>query len=106
MSLDPFWKEIDAQLDRIEAEKPTTYEALVEIIPGTPGMAASKAFFAGSGGDRQLSGALLNAGWRYLHVDASYYYSMVSPTGAEITYVEGDVYPGDHFAKAEPSDAE
>lgn len=106
MSLDSFWRTIDAQLDRIEAEKPTTYEALKEILPGEPGVAAAPAFFAGSGGDRQLCDALLNAGWRYLDREASYHYSMVSPTGAEVTYVEGDLYPGNHFQKPESPSAE
>lgn len=99
MSSDPFWQGIDAQLDRIISEKPQTFKALNEIIPGAPSLSAAPAFFAGSGGDRTVMSALGRAGWKLGSMEASYYYTMVSPTGEKITYIEGDIYPGDKIDK-------
>lgn len=106
MSLDAFWKDIDAKLDRIIEEAPHNYQDLAKILPADEELAAAPAFFAGAGGDRQLSEALIEAGWRYLHVEAPYHYSMFSPTGSSLTYVEGDVYPGDQFSEIDAPEAE
>lgn len=52
--MDEFWRGIDAQLDRIEAERPSTWEGLQAILGGS----LNAAFFGGSGGDRSLLSAL------------------------------------------------
>ncbi|MDF2990284.1 MAG: hypothetical protein K0S37_798 [Microbacterium sp.] len=72
------------------ADKPATL-----IVPTT--YAPRRAFFAGSGGDRSLWSALHAAGWRRSWALApSYHWAAQHPnTGERITYVEGDVYPGD-----------
>lgn len=98
MSTDPFWEMIDDQLSRIINQRPHSYQQLAEILSTQPGISSADAFFAGSGGDAGLDDALLTAGWRFLHCENSYHYSMVSPNGEKLTYVEGDIYPGDHFA--------
>jgi hypothetical protein len=93
-----FWQQIDADLDRIEAEQPTTYAHVADILKGQtePGISAAPAFFAGGGGDRSLFSALSVAGWRRTWAEADYYYVATHPdTGETLTYVEGDVYPGD-----------
>lgn len=93
-----FWQRIDRALDRIATEKPTTFDGVKAILDedGNPDgtEAAGAAFFAGSGGDRQLREALRDAGWRTVWAEASYYYTMVSPTGDLLTYTEGDVDRG------------
>jgi hypothetical protein len=52
-------------------------------------------FFAGSGGDDTVDDALDEAGWSYVWSKASYWWCMEAPDGSMITYVEGDIYPGD-----------
>lgn len=90
--MDAFWAGIDAQLDRIEAEKPATFEGVRDALDGS----GDAAFFGGSGGDRTLSSALREAGWIYLWSVANYYYAMRSADGsATLTYIEGDVVRGD-----------
>jgi hypothetical protein len=131
-----FWTEIDAQLDRIEAEKPGTFSKVAAILApitdqgaiyGTPpdptpwqsrinsadrreepdafpemiltygvDYLPNTAFFAGSGGDRWLSNALIVAGWHVTYLGATYYYVAEHPTtGEQLTYIEGDVLRGD-----------
>jgi hypothetical protein len=86
---DAFWTEIDSQLDAIESQKPDTFAGVVAIL-GAP-------FFAGSGGDRQLYTSLFEAGWRRRWIVAGYFYCMQHyMTGAQITYIEGDLLDGDH----------
>ncbi|WP_181273620.1 hypothetical protein [Brevibacterium oceani] len=108
-----FWGQIDHQLDRIEHERPTTfdevrtllldleYEQIVlDVHRNFPrAFDLDSAFFAGSGGDRQLRQALHAAGWRTTESRASYYYTMRHrDTGEELTYIEGDVVRGDQFS--------
>lgn len=93
-----FWTMIDRDLDRIETEKPNTYDAVKDILADQtmPGVASAPAFFGGSGGDRSLYSALRVAGWRMIWSEASYYYvARHQDTGEILTYCEGDVYPGD-----------
>lgn len=92
-----FWAQIDADLDRIENEKPTTYAEVAAILNthAEPGISAAPAFFGG-GGDRTLFSALQEAGWRTVWAEAWYHYVALHPaTGDMLTYCEGDVYPGD-----------
>lgn len=95
--MNTYWQIIDAQLDTIEREGTNTYDGLVAIMPGDPGMSAASAFFGGSGGDRSLCSALSVAGWRITWSEASYHYTAQHPdTGEMITYCEGDIYRGTH----------
>lgn len=98
MSIDTFWTQIHTDLDRIEQEKPDTYDAVKKILKdqADPYITDAPAFFAGSGGDRSLFSALSVAGWHLAWIEASYYYVVTHPeTGETLTYCEGDVYPGD-----------
>jgi hypothetical protein len=95
---DPLWQSINRALDRIETEKPTTFDAVKAILDaGTdPKPNADAAFFGGSGGDRDLWESLYAAGWRETWEEASYYYVMQHrTTGETLTYIEGDVERGD-----------
>lgn len=104
-----FWQEVDRQLERIETEKPDTFAAVrVILLDSTYGeiqrdihlngarvFSDRAAFFAGSGGERTLSSALREAGWRQLWCEASYHYAMYSPLTLEVlTYTEGDIDAG------------
>lgn len=91
--MDAFWAGIDAQLDRIEAERPATFEGVRDALGGS----GDAAFFGGSGGDRSLASALEIAGWSRAWSEASYFYAARHPaTGAVLTYIEGDVLRGNH----------
>lgn len=91
-----YWKMIDLQLDAIEREGINTYVGITEIMPGGNDISASPAFFGGSGGDRSLFSALSVAGWRRTWAESDHYYTAQHPkTGETITYIEGDIYPGD-----------
>ncbi|MGB3327651.1 MAG: hypothetical protein WBA46_01790 [Thermomicrobiales bacterium] len=94
-----FWQIIDEQLDTIERDRINTYEGIKTIMPTTPGESAAPAFFGGSGGDRSLFESLSIAGWVQTWSEASYYYVATHPdTGDTLTYIEGDIYPGDIHA--------
>lgn len=105
-----FWTEINAQLDRIEAEKPDTFNGVRRVLldpecgevtrdvnlNGARSFGPNKAFFAGSGGDRSLLSALQVAGWQVIWAEAHYYYVVRHVgTGETLTYCEGDVLRGD-----------
>jgi hypothetical protein len=101
MSLTDFWKAIDFQIDDLEEQKPKSAAAVFSILGGTPpvGISPGKAFFAGSGGDRGILRPLENAGWRIVWIEAAYFWCIRHPeTGDKITYVEGDLYEGNHAA--------
>jgi hypothetical protein len=90
---DKFWVEIDAQLDKLS--RATTPDEVISILGGKEAASSGDAFFAGSGGDHQVSEALVEAGWRYAWSEASYYWAMRAPNSQDgITYVEGDIYRG------------
>lgn len=97
-----FWTHVDATLDRIETEKPTTAEEVIKILHTGPDaevggpITQDHGFFAGSGGDRQLISALHTCGWRQTWVDFGFFYVATQVvTGSQLTYIEGDVYAGD-----------
>jgi hypothetical protein len=98
MSATDFWAVVDAQL--AELRTAGTAGDVLRILAtdrnpyGDPSITGAPAFFAGSGGDGSVGDALRAAGWRVTWAEASYYYSMRAPDGSEITYIEGDVYPG------------
>ncbi len=98
--MDEFWAGVDRMLDRIEQEKPDTFAKVAAILQGMPAGTEprapyTRAFFPGSGGDRQLIEALNVAGWRRVWSEASYSYeARHRVTGHLLTYTEGDVDPG------------
>lgn len=106
---DDFWGQIDHQLQRIVAERATTFDAVREILLDEQYDAITEqgqlyrqtqfdkdsAFFSGSGG-RSLEDALVGAGWKRTTVKAYYHYVATNAhTGETLTYTEGDVQRGD-----------
>ncbi len=88
-----FWNTISDQLTTIRNTQPTTVAQVTEILGGSAAASAGDAFFAGSGGDDQLSEALDDAGWKIRGIEFPYYYTATHPaTGETLTYIEGDVY--------------
>lgn len=103
MGAGDFWTVIGAQLAELRTAG-TAGDVLRILAPandpyhtclGDNPHAAAPAFFAGGGGDDSVMGALRAAGWRVTWAEASYYYSMRAPDGSGITYIEGDIYPGE-----------
>lgn len=103
VTTDPFWLAVEAQLARVVAEKPDTFEKVsgilmdpvYEALTQYQSVPSHHAFFAGGGGDATLYDALVEAGWRPMWSEAWYFYGMRHPvTNSELHYVEGDVYPG------------
>lgn len=107
-----FWRQITAQLDRIATEPADTFDKVRAVLldpayyavvsdvnlNGARRFDADTAFFAGSGGDDSLYGALRAAGWRMVKSEAFYYYVAQHPeSGDTLTYCEGDVYRGDQM---------
>lgn len=93
-----FWAVIDQQIDQLRQAR--SADDVVHILAtkdnpyGDPQISSAPAFFAGSGGDKSVLGALSAAGWSVVWAEASYYYAMEAPDGSSITYIEGDIYPG------------
>lgn len=93
-TLKDFWERIDESLDRIAVEGKTV-EDVIRILNEYDSPSSGDAFFGGSGGDRQLLDALLDAGWRPVWVEAEYYFAVKEPhSDAGLTYIEGDVERG------------
>jgi hypothetical protein len=96
---DNFWATIGRQLE--EAATARSAGDVIRIFAtadnpyGDPHITGAPGFFAGSGGDGSLSEALDAAGWSRAWSEASYHWKMTAPDGSAITYVEGDLYPGD-----------
>ncbi len=51
------------------------------------------AFFPDCGDDTSAD-ALTDAGWRVTYLEGTYLYRAEHPSGAVLTYVEGDLYDG------------
>ena len=92
-----FWDTISRQL--VELRQARTASDVLRVLAtadnpyGDPHISSAPAFFAGSGGDETVQGALSAAGWARTWAEASYYYTMTAPDGTAIKYIEGDVYP-------------
>lgn len=112
MSADPFFTQIDAQLDRIAAEKPTDFAGLRSILldpvynavttevhrNGLRDFNDREAFFAGSGGDRQLVEVLVELpGWSVSNSLAPnaapwpHCFHATTPAGEHVEYIESDL---------------
>jgi len=98
-----FWEKVGNSLDDIA--KATTVDEVIEILNRyfAEDWAASTdgdALFPGSGGDRQLNGALRAAGFNVIWAEACYFYVAEDRYGKLLTYIEGDVYRGDRRTPA------
>lgn len=86
--LDDFWANVDAALDR--CAQATTVAEVVEILNEHFQPSSGVAFFAGSGGDRQLLDALHwdndTSPWRVVRYDATYYWCLEDPHGEQFTF--------------------
>ena len=101
--MDKFWEAVNQQLAELRSAK--SADDVLRILNhernpyGDPSMASNAdGFFAGSGGDGGVYDALSEAGWRVIRWEAQYFFSMVSPAGDSITYIEGDIFRGTHRA--------
>lgn len=99
-----FWPQIKHQLDRIVAEKPSTFDDVRAILNDPaytalePKESPNSAFFSGSGGDDTLYEALRLAGWQVRLYKATYHYVMSNLLSNEtLTYTEGDVERGNQI---------
>jgi hypothetical protein len=94
-----FWAAVNQQLSETSHAKTVNDVLRIFSAERNPygadfdGMAGD-AFFAGSGGDKTLFGALTEAGWRVIMRKAPYFWAMTSPDGEKLTYIEGDIYRG------------
>lgn len=93
-----FWNVIAAQL--AELRTASSADDVLRVLGNDRnplgGGSAGDGFFAGGGGDASVMGALATAGWTLEWAQASYHYAMRAPNGDVITYVEGDIYRGNH----------
>ncbi|HEU5223577.1 MAG TPA: hypothetical protein VFU07_07835 [Candidatus Lumbricidophila sp.] len=91
MNLANYWRQYDATLARIRAEKPTTFAGLKLILDVFHSPSSGDAFFPG-GSDDDLASAVSDAGWSIWFGDGDYVWRAKHQSGAHIEYVEGDVY--------------
>ena len=94
--LDNFWANVDAALDL--CADANTVEDVITILNDHFQPSSGAAFFGGSGGDRQLLDVLHwdrePHSWKLVRYDAPYYWCIADKDGAQLTYVEGDLYRG------------
>ncbi len=89
-----FWDEIK-QVLAVAAQAKTADELIAAVRTGPDQSAGSgDAFFAGSGGDDQLIGAVRASGhWAIDRIEYDYWWKAVSKVdGSAIEYIEGDLY--------------
>lgn len=93
--LDGYWQAISASLDAMRKAKSAA--EVIEIL-GAPdrSIGVGDAFFGGDGDD--MMGALFDAGWRSVRIDAAYLWCLEAPDGSQISYVEGDVFTGNKLS--------
>ncbi|MFG3582548.1 hypothetical protein [Streptomyces sp. NPDC047990] len=87
-----FWDAIDDQLNELKGAK--SADDVIRILSESGEASAGEAFFAGSGGDKSVAGALEAAGWSFTWIEWEHHYAMKAPDGSGITYCEGDIYRG------------
>lgn len=105
-----FWDVIAGQVRELRTA--ATADDVIRILAternpyGDPSITSAEAFFAGSGGDESVMGALAEAGWSAVWTEASYHWAMRAPDGSVITYIEGDIYRGNQppLPHGEPTD--
>jgi len=92
--LDSFWQGYEATLARVRAERPTTTALLAVILGSFQAPSVGVAFF-GNNADDHLSDALNDAGWDVRFIEGDYLWEARNlASGAQLHYVEGDVYDG------------
>lgn len=96
-ALDAFWAVIDQQIEELKTARSADDVLRILANEGNPygaDTSSGDGFFAGSGGDASVAGALEEAGWSMIWYEAHYHFAMRAPDGSAITYVEGDIYRG------------
>ncbi|WP_374159102.1 hypothetical protein ACEWX3_07720 [Mycobacterium sp. G7A2] len=92
--MDAYWVNYDRGLNRV-ASHGDSVQAVISILREHFEPSAGDAFFP-DGADRTLLGTLCDSGWTGVWVRAYYHYAIRDPHGSVLTYVEGDVYGGNH----------
>jgi hypothetical protein len=93
VSADLYWERHAATLARIRAESPSTFAGVRLILDVFTPRSSGDAFFP-DGGDDTLADALTDAGWTVTYLEGTYLYRASHPSGAVLTYVEGDLFEG------------
>jgi hypothetical protein len=89
-----FWDGYAATLARVRSERPSTADAVAQILTAFLPPSAGIAFF-GNRADDRLARALADAGWNVTLLEHDYLWHARHPrTGAELHYIEGDVHDG------------
>lgn len=96
MDLTRYWESIDQQLT--ECRKATTVDQVMAACPAEPGTSVGEGWFGGSGGDEQLSDALMHhaGAWKFVRYEADYYWVARDCNGDLLSYTEGDLSRGDN----------
>lgn len=92
---DAFWAAVEQQV--VELRTATSADDVLSTLaqernPYGPGTSTADGFFAGEGGD--MHAALMDAGWTTVWMNADYYWCARAPDDSQVSYVEGDIYPG------------
>lgn len=101
-----FWSQINHQLSTVRTVAPRDFAGLKLILEmpeytavteethrnGLRHFTETQTFFAGSGGDNHIIGALQSAGWSVVRYTADYDLVMRNPAGEQVSYQEGDLY--------------
>lgn len=90
---DLYWERHASTLARVRAERPSSFAGLKLILDVFHSRSSGDAFFP-DGADDTLADALADAGWGVTFLEGSYLYRAQHPSGAVLTYVEGDLYEG------------
>lgn len=94
MTTDTFWTDVRAAL--AAAGEARTADELIAAVKLGPDQDAGSgdAFFAGSGGDDQLSESLEDSGhWDVTPIEGDYRWTATSKAdGSAVEYIEGDLY--------------
>ena len=77
MDLDEFWREYAEGCAELEGVQ--TVDKVIEICKRRWGVSSNDAFFPGGSGDQELLSILLDAGWRPVWIEASYYFAIRQP---------------------------
>lgn len=101
MSLDAYWANVDAALDKIR-DGGDTVDDVMRILGEHFTPSSTEAFCDGSGGDRDLVDALMleREGWTLRWYDARYYWCAEDRDGNLLSYIEGDVARGNCKSRA------
>ena len=100
MSADFYWEALAAERKALAEAKPTTAAEVVAILKEHDPMSvdlSGDAFSSSANDGGALAEDLEDAGWEMEWSESDYYYVLRhEATGEAVTYIEGDVYAGDH----------